>query len=55
VLAFAASWDASLPAGRYYRHRGYDGLEPSNVARIAAALESRLPGPVAHGPAPVES
>lgn len=42
VLAFAASWDAALPAGRYYRHRQSDWLEPDNVAQIAAALS----GPV---------
>jgi hypothetical protein len=40
VLAFAAAWDASLPPGRYYRHRGYDWLEPENVSLIATALEN---------------
>ena len=40
VLAFAASWDASLPRGRYYTYRGSSWLDPDNVADIAAALES---------------
>lgn len=39
VLAFGASWEASLPRGRYYRHRGYDWLEPANVEQIADALK----------------
>ena len=43
VLAFAASWDASLPPGRYFKTRAYDWREAENVRRIADALESRLP------------
>lgn len=38
VLAFAASWDAALPAGRYYNNRGHDWLQQSNLDRIAEAL-----------------
>lgn len=41
VLAFAASWDAALPRGRYYRSRQYDWLERGNVAAIADALSAR--------------
>ena len=43
VLAFAASWDASLPEGRYFKTRNYDWREPENVHRIAAALAGRAP------------
>lgn len=43
VLAFVASWDASLPQGRFFKHRGYDWLEPENVGRIAAALAAKAP------------
>jgi hypothetical protein len=42
VLAFAASWDASLPPGRYFKTRAYDWCEPENVVRLADAIESRL-------------
>ena len=42
VLAFAASWDSSLPPGRYFKTRAYDWRDPENVRRIAAAIESRL-------------
>lgn len=45
VLAFGASWDASLPRGRYYRHRGYDWLEPANVEQIADALQQVIDRP----------
>lgn len=38
VLAFAASWDAALPQGRYYNNRSHDWLQPENVERIAEAL-----------------
>lgn len=47
VLAFVASWDASLPKGRFFKHRGYDWLEPENVRRIADALRSKAPATVA--------
>jgi Capsule polysaccharide biosynthesis protein len=40
VLAFAASWDAALPVGRYYRTRQYDWREPDNVRNIASAIEA---------------
>lgn len=40
VLAFAASWDAALPPGRYFKTRAYDWLEPKNVTAIATALET---------------
>jgi hypothetical protein len=43
VLAFGASWDASLPPARYFKTRAYDWREPENVKRLAEALESRLP------------
>jgi len=42
VLAFAASWDASLPEARYYTNRAYDWLEPDNVRRLADALAGAL-------------
>jgi hypothetical protein len=38
VLAFAASWDAALPHGRYYNNRGHDWLDEDNRVRIADAL-----------------
>jgi hypothetical protein len=44
VLAFAASWDASLPVGRYYKTRQYDWLEPGNVKLIADALRAAAEG-----------
>jgi hypothetical protein len=44
VLAFAASWDAALPPGRYYSNRGYNWLEPANVERIAGALWTAASG-----------
>lgn len=43
VLAFVASWDASLPKGRFFKHRGYDWLEPDNVRRIADAFLTKAP------------
>jgi hypothetical protein len=42
VLAFAASWDASLPEAKYYTNRQYDWLEPDNVRRLADALAGAL-------------
>lgn len=44
VLAFAASWDAALPEGRYYNNRRHDWLEGENVDRIAEALWSAVAG-----------
>jgi hypothetical protein len=38
VLAFAASWDAALPEGRYYTNRRHDWLDATNVDNIAEAL-----------------
>jgi hypothetical protein len=38
VLAFAASWDAALPEGRYYTNRRHDWLDRGNVHNIAEAL-----------------
>jgi hypothetical protein len=46
VLAFAASWDAALPPGRYYRTRDYDWREPANLRRIASAIETAARGPI---------
>lgn len=43
VLAFGASWDASLPHARYFKTRAYDWTEPENVRRIADAVLTRLP------------
>lgn len=40
VRAFAASWDAALPVGKYYKKRDYDWLEEENVRAIAEALEA---------------
>lgn len=51
VLAFAASWDAALPAGRYYKNRRHDWLEEENVDRIAEALWSAVaPGSLRQSP-----
>jgi hypothetical protein len=38
VLAFAASWDAALPPGRYYNNRQHDWLDDRNLGSIAEAL-----------------
>ncbi len=40
VRAFAASWDAALPVGKYYKTRDYDWLEENNVRAVAQALEA---------------
>ena len=45
VLAFGASWDRSLPRGRYFKTRAYDWTEPQNVRRIAEALLTRVQRP----------
>ena len=50
VLAFAASWDASLPHGRYFTNRAYDWCEPENVRRIAEAVLALVPDRVARVP-----
>lgn len=42
VVAFAASWDASLPEAKYYTNRQYDWLEADNVRRLADALAGAL-------------
>lgn len=46
VLAFAASWDASLPKVRFFKHRGYDWMEPENVQRMADALAAKGPSAI---------
>jgi hypothetical protein len=42
VIAFGASWDASLPHARYFKTRAFDWTEPENVQRIADAVLSRV-------------
>jgi hypothetical protein len=44
VLAFAASWDAALPHGRYYNNRQHDWLREDNRVRIADALWAAAAG-----------
>lgn len=54
VLAFAASWDAALPQGRYYKNRRHDWLEPENLDRIAEALWARASAGRSHVKDPLQ-
>lgn len=42
VLAFAVSWDMSLPEGRYFEDVVVGWNDPENIANLARAVEGRM-------------